>query len=93
LMPTIAPGEVFFDRLDDGRYEKCILQKTDGSEPDRMAAARGGTGEFYREIPEDEVRAELLKEEEESSRLDNAQMIWAVGDGQLPKMVFLERIP
>lgn len=45
---TIAVGSEFFDRLADGRYERCVLQPTTGEEPDRHAAARGGTGEFYR---------------------------------------------
>ena len=89
-MPTIEPGQEFFDKLDDGRYERCVLQKTDGAEPDRHAAARGGTGEFFKIIPQDEVNAELRLDE--SKRLDEAQMIWALGEGPIPQLVFLERI-
>jgi len=36
-MPTIKPGETFFDHLPDGRYEKCVLLPTTGDEPDRHA--------------------------------------------------------
>ena len=90
-MPTIKPGDTFFDILPDGRYERCVLLQTDGSEPDRHAAARGGSGEFYRPIPDDEVQAELGKED--SPRLEAAQMIFAHGPHGIPKIVFLERIP
>lgn len=62
-MPSIKPGDVFFDKLPDGRYEKCVLQATTIDTPDRHAAARGGTGEFYRVLDlseEDEVEDEVI---------------------------------
>lgn len=54
-MPSIKPGDVFYDKLDDGRYEKCVLKMTTPETPDRHAAARGGTGEFYRVLTMEEV--------------------------------------
>jgi len=83
----ISPGEVFYDVLPDGRYERCVLQKTDGSETDRHAAARGGTGEFYRKIPQEELEIELRKDE--SHRLDESVLIM---DTSIGSFVFLERI-
>jgi hypothetical protein len=78
-MPSVSPGDTFYDKLPDGRYEKCVLQKTDGSEPDRHAAARGGTGQFFRPMP-----AETLTPE----RMDGAEeMIYDLEEG---KFVFLE---
>lgn len=50
FLPTIKPGDVFFDKLSDGRYEKCVLQETTVDTLNRHAAARGGTGEFYKVI-------------------------------------------
>lgn len=87
---TVSVGEEFYDILPDGRYERCILQKTDGSEPDRHASARGGTGEFYRPISPDIVQAELRKEE--SARLDASVEIWEPTPNGFGKMVFLERV-
>lgn len=46
----VRPGDVFFDKLPDGRYERCILQLTTDDTPDRHKAARGGTGQFYERI-------------------------------------------
>lgn len=68
----IRPGGTFFDILPDGRYERCVLQP--GTD---KTAMRGGTGEFYRAIPREELTEE---------RMDAAKMIWANGG-----FVFLER--
>ncbi len=88
-MTTVKVGDEFYDKLPDGRYERCVLQKTDGTEPDRRAAARGGTGEFYRAIPDDEMQELLILDE--SPRLDASVMIFELG-GIIPKIVYLERI-
>jgi hypothetical protein len=72
---TISPGDTFYDKLPDGRYEKCVLQQTTNDTPDRHAAARGGTGEFFRAIPKDELRA-LLSNPPPCPRLDAAVMIY-----------------
>lgn len=86
-MPTIKPGDVFFDKLPDGTYEKCVLQMTTEDTPDRHAAARGGTGEFYRPIPKEEMTPE---------RIENAdEIIMDVSSDDssgIPAMVLLERI-
>lgn len=74
----IQPGDTFFDILPDGRYERCVLRHTTDDTPDRQAAARGGTGEFYRPIPKGELTEE---------RMDAAEMVMAVGG-----FVFLEPI-
>lgn len=42
----INVGEVFYDRLDNGRYEKCTLGEK---------GARIGSGEFFQAISPDEV--------------------------------------
>ena len=39
-MVEIHPGETFFDKMPDGRFEKCILRKLPDGERDK-AAARG----------------------------------------------------
>ena len=87
---TVKVGDVFFDKLEDGRYERCILQHTTGDEPDRHAAARGGTGEFY------EVIGENGTQEERLAALETAdEVIFDVSndDGSgLPKMVTLRKI-
>jgi hypothetical protein len=62
-MPQISPGDTFYDKLPDGRYEKCILQPTTDETPDRMNAARGGTGEFYRRVPIEELGSEDKEDE------------------------------
>ena len=84
-MPTIKPGDVFFDKLDDGRYEKCILQPTTEDTPNRMAAARGGTGEFYRRIPKDEMTAARIKNADEV-------IMDVTEDSDIPVFVLLEKI-
>lgn len=85
-MPTIKPGETFFDHLPDGRYEKCVLLPTTGDEPDRHAAARGGTGEFYRALSNEEIK------ERADDETDDVQMIFEVEAGMpFPKIVFLVR--
>lgn len=81
-MATIRPGEVFYDRLPDGRYERCVLQPTTDETPDRHTAARGGTGEFYRAVP----IAGLSKD-----RIENADEI--IMDVELGMFVVLEREP
>lgn len=88
---SVKVGDVFFDKLGDGRYERCVLQRTTGDEPDRRAAARGGTGEFYETVGEDGTPEERL------AALETAdEVIFDVSndDGSgLPKMVCLRRIP
>jgi hypothetical protein len=80
-MPTIEPGQMFYDKLPDGRYERCVLQPTTVGTPDRKAAARGGTGEFYKAIPIDGLTKQRMK---------TAEIIF---DADLGRMVFLERDP
>ena len=91
-MATVEPGEVFFDRLDNGLYEKCVLQATAVGTPDRHKAARGGTGIYYRAILDGVVRALLAapKGSAESARLDEPIMIFDLTEAGNPKMVFLE---
>jgi hypothetical protein len=83
-MPTVSPGETFYDKLPDGRYERCVLQPTTKDTPDRKAAARGGTGEFYRAVP---VEGRLTREQIEG---DN-EIIFDVTIGPFGKFVILER--
>lgn len=64
-MPEIKPGDVFFDKLPDGRYERCILQPTTGETPDRARAARGGTGVFYRSV---DTSVERIDDDDEMIR-------------------------
>lgn len=54
-MPSVRPGEVFYDKLPDGRYERCVLQPTTDTTPDRFNVARGGTGVLYRRIEKPSV--------------------------------------
>lgn len=58
----IKPGDIFFDKLDNNKWERCILQETTLETPDRNKIARGGTGEFYRPVSLDEI--ELLTDSE-----------------------------
>lgn len=83
---TVKVGDVFFDKLADGRYERCVLQKTTGDEPDRHAAARGGTGEFYEPVAEDGTPEERLAALEDADHV-----IFDVSEG-FPKMVALRRV-
>lgn len=76
---SIQPGEVYYDILPDGRYERCVLQPTTEDTPNRTAAARGGTGQFFRPIPRDELTEE---------RMDAAAEMVVTGAG----FVFLEAI-
>lgn len=73
----ISPGDVYFDALPDGRFERCILRATTPDTPDREAAARGGTGEFFRRLPATGITDE---------RVDAAEMVAFEG-----AFVFLER--
>jgi len=82
-MPTIKPGDIFFDKLLDGRYEKCILQSTTIDMPDRHTAARGGTGEFYRAI-------DVSSEEDEEA--DEMILDISPNGSGLPKFVMLKRL-
>lgn len=93
-MAVVNPGEVYFDRLDSGLYEKCVLQKTAADTPDRMTAARGGTGEFYKPMLDGVVRALLVapKGSPETVRLDAATTIFDLTEAGNPKIVFLERV-
>jgi hypothetical protein len=86
---TVKVGDVFFDKLEDGRYERCVLQATTGDEPDRRAAARGGTGEFYEAAGEKGTAAERLKALKTADHV-----IFDVSDdgSGLPKIVTLRRI-
>ncbi|OPZ34166.1 MAG: hypothetical protein BWY99_02635 [Synergistetes bacterium ADurb.BinA166] len=78
-MVEIHPGETFFDKMPDGRFEKCILRKLPDGERDK-AAARGGTGEFFRPIPKDQMTAARIEAAEE--------MIW---DAEVGVFVLLEK--
>lgn len=86
-MPTIKPGDIFFDKLPDGRYEKCILRSTAVDTLDRHVAARGGTGEFYRVI-------NVFSEEEDQEIEDADEVVLDISnDGSgIPKFVMLKRI-
>lgn len=84
-MPTIKPGDVFYDNLGDGRYERCVLQTPPEDAVDKKVAARGGTGEFYVEITE--RTAEAIESADET--------IFDVTDIEanfgIPKLVLLRR--
>jgi hypothetical protein len=87
---TVNVGEVFFDKLEDGRYERCILQAMTDDEPDRHAAARGGTGEFYEAIGDEGTAEERLEALETA---DHVIFDVSNDDGSgFPKMVVLRRI-
>jgi hypothetical protein len=77
----ILPGEEFFDRLEDGRYERCVLRELP-PEGRTKEAARGGTGEFFRRIPKDQLTPERIEAAE--------QMVWDLEEGVF---VLLEREP
>lgn len=79
-MPIIKPGDEFYDKLSDGRYEKCILRDIHQDDPDRHAKARGGTGEIFLALTQEELTPE---------RMDAA--IDMILDVELGKFVFLER--
>lgn len=82
-MPTIKPGDIFFDKLPDGRYEKCILQATTEDTPNRAVVARGGTGEFYR----------VLNDPSEEPEAD--EVIWDISNEDnlgIPKILLLKKI-
>ena len=81
---TINPGDTFYDKLDDGRYERCVLQPTTDDTPDRHAAARGGTGEFYEPFPKGEFPADMDAED--------TPMVFEVGGPFGMNIVFLRRI-
>lgn len=83
-MPSIKPGDVFYDRLPNGLYEKCVLQATTTETPDRHKAARGGTGEFYRKMAIEELEDESVQEDE---------MIFELKDGApFPEIVMLKKL-
>jgi len=87
---TVKVGDVFFDKLEDGRYERCVLRATTGAEPDRHAAARGGTGEFYEAVGEEGTEEDRLEALETA---DHVIFDMSNDDGSgLPKMVVLRRI-
>ena len=87
---TVKVGDVFFDKLEDGRYERCVLQATTGDEPDRRAAARGGTGEFFEAVGDEGTAEERLEALETA---DHVIFDVSNDDGSgLPKIVVLRRI-
>jgi hypothetical protein len=79
---TIEPGDTFYDKLDDGRYERCVLQATTDDTPDRHAAARGGTGEFYEAYPKGEF----------PPKGEKAPIVFELGGPLGMSIVFLRRI-
>jgi hypothetical protein len=79
---TISPGDTFYDKLDDGRYERCVLVATTDDTPDRHAAARGGTGEFYEALPEGDLPKDMA----------DTPIVFEAGGPFGVNIVFLRRI-
>jgi hypothetical protein len=64
----------------------AFLQPTDEDTPNRKEAARGGTGEFYREISTEAFMA--LSDVEQ----DEVVLIQMPREGTFPRLVTLEKI-
>lgn len=83
---AVKPGDVFFDKLDDGRYERCVLQPTDDGTPNREKVARGGTGQFFEAVDFSSLP------EDDSENDDDLVLIQEVVPGSFPKFVVLKPV-
>lgn len=75
-MPSVKPGEVFYDKTDDLHYERCILG------PD---GERGGTGEMFIRVSHDQFDKNFIgkgwTDEEVDAFYDSCEIIHDVEIG------------
>lgn len=76
---TVSPGEVFYDRLSDGRYEKCILGPAEAT----GEAKRGGTGQFFKAVSPADLPEDISEEDYQAweKQTEDAEMIMDADKG------------
>jgi hypothetical protein len=80
----IHVGETFYDRLDNGLYERCVFgpQGTSGEE------RRGGTGEFYKKL---DMLADGATDEQLAAWEKQTETAEMIMDADEFKFIFLVR--
>lgn len=81
---TIHVGETFYDKLDNGLYERCVFgpQGLTGEE------RRGGTGEFYKKL---DILGDGATEEQLAAWEKQADLAEMIMDADEGKFIFLVR--